>query len=103
MHVDAASWLGARLWDRTAAMRWSEGGEEESCVVARITATRILEWRLVGSAALIREVLSLRKAIKILSFLLWPIWILQKMKRNLQEIKIESCLYVYFYEQRRQN
>ena len=56
---------------RTAEMRFSEGGDDVSCVVARRTATRMEDaWRLVERVALIREALSLKIPIIFSSFLL---------------------------------
>lgn len=57
-----------------AAMRLSDGGEEElRAVVARRTAMRILVLRFVDRVALILEVRHLRMSITVLSFLRWPI------------------------------
>ena len=53
---------------RTAAMRWSCGGEEEEWVVQRRTATRMEEVaRLVDTVALIKEALSLKMSKSCLS------------------------------------
>ncbi|PON55420.1 hypothetical protein TorRG33x02_299330 [Trema orientale] len=55
---------------RTAEMRFSEGGDDMSCVVARRTATRMEDtWRLVERVALTREALSLRMPTRLRSFL----------------------------------
>ncbi|PON46868.1 hypothetical protein PanWU01x14_248550, partial [Parasponia andersonii] len=55
---------------RTAEMRFSEGGDDISCVVARRTATRKEDaWRLVERVALTREALSLRMPTRLRSFL----------------------------------
>lgn len=62
--------------EMTAAMRLSDGGEEElRAVVARRTAMRILVLRFVDRVALILEVRHLRMSITVLSFLRWPIGI----------------------------
>lgn len=55
---------------RTAEMRFSKGGDDMSCVVARRTARRMEDaWRLVERVALMREVLSLRTPLRFRSFL----------------------------------
>lgn len=73
MHADA---LGRDPWpkERTAAMRLLDGGVEVRWEVARRTARRIEEvWRLVEKVVLIKDALSLRKPMKILSLFRWPI------------------------------
>lgn len=60
--------------ERTAAMRSSDGGEEElRAVVARRTAVCVLALLFVDRVALIMEVRPLRMPITVFSFLRWPI------------------------------
>lgn len=60
--------------DITASMRLIDGGEDEPWVVARRIARRMKEvWRLVDNVVLIKEALSLRTPLKILSCFRRPI------------------------------
>lgn len=60
--------------DITASMRLPDGGEDELWVVARRIARRMKEvWRLVDNVVLIKEALSLRMPLKILSCFRRPI------------------------------
>lgn len=59
---------------RTAAMRFSGGGDDGACVVARRTAAFMDEsWRLMETAALMREALSLRIPKRFRTFFRRPI------------------------------
>lgn len=73
MMASMHAYMAGREWspaEMMAAMRWFRGGDEEACVVARMTETWIEETlRFVDKLALIREALSFKIPIMSLSFL----------------------------------